>query len=242
MNTDRTLILLLVGIVVLNLSWTGAVNNRTGSLESRVETVEQDQESMAVFAGTNQSRSDTTSATASLYAYNTATGKATVVPAEIDAVPASGVYLDVAPVAHTATVQRSIVHAWSVANESQSPPPYRGTVIRINPPESWDTVGGGSAALSLASGFAATNPCIELNGSVAMTGGLTRSGTVIEVQHVREKAVAAKDRGVTVFVVPQGQAVDVDGIRVVEVATFAEATNYTLGRTPVCRSEAAKLN
>ncbi|AEM58741.1 hypothetical protein HISP_16131 [Haloarcula hispanica N601] len=242
MNTERTLILLLIAIVVLNLSWTGAVNNRAGSLENRVETVEQEQASIAVFAGANQSRSGATSATSSLYAYNTGKGKATVVPAEIEAIPASGIYLDVSPVAHTATVQRSIARAWSVANASQYPPPYDGIVIQIKPPESWDTVGGGSAALSLASGFAATNPCVELNRSVAMTGGLTRSGTVVEVKRVREKAIAAKERGVTVFAVPQGQAVNVEGIRVVEVATFGEAANYTLERTAECPTETAKLN
>lgn len=234
MNTDRALGVLLIALLVVDLSWTAAIDNRAGSLEQRVEGVERDQEVIAAFSGVNESVSDETQVTVSLYAYETGRDEAVVVPARITTIPSDGIYLDVGSVAHTAAVQRSIKRAWVVANNSRYRPAHRGVVVRLDPPSNWETVGGGSAALSIATGFAATDPCVELNESVAMTGGLTDDGTVVDVQNVREKAVAAKRRGVEVFVVPRGQRIEVDGIEVVGVATFERAAAYGLDRREPC--------
>lgn len=234
MNRTRLLVLLLLALVVIDLSWTAAVDSRAGTLEQQVDTIDDDQEALAVFAGATNTTTGHSETTVSLYAYQTGRREAIAVPAHLTTIPANGVYLDVEPVAHTAAVQRSIKRAWRVANQSRYRPTHRGVLVELAPPAHWDTVGGGSAALSLGIGFAATNPCVRYNDSVAMTGGLSVEGTVVEVEYVRAKAKRAAARGKDVFIVPAGQRVSVPGIRVVEATTFADARTHALERASSC--------
>jgi hypothetical protein len=230
----HVLVVVLIALVVIDLSWTAAVDYRTGSVADRVEGLEADQRSIAAFAGANATIGNATQASVDLYAYHTGSGDAVAVPARVSTIPADGVFLDVQRVAHTTTVQQSVTLAWRVANESEYRPAYRGAVVRLSPPPDWDTVGGGSASLSLAFAFAATDPCVAVNDSVATTGGLSSSGTVVDVEYVREKAVIARERGNDVFLVPSGQRVDVPGIRLVEVSSFEEAARYGLEENEHC--------
>lgn len=234
MKRSQLAVGVLVGLVVLTASWTAAVNHRVTQLESEIESLEASQEVLGVFAGVNRSGVEPTRETVSLYAYSTRTGDGIAIPATIVSIPAGGIYTDVSGVAQTATVQRSMARAWTVANESEYRPAHRGAVLQFQTPSDWDTIGGGSAALSLALGFAATDPCIRMNESIAATGGLTTDGTVVEVQYIREKAQAARERGIELFLVPGNQGVNVTGIRVVEVRTFEQAATVGLESNTAC--------
>lgn len=240
-NGTRGLVLVLVALVVIDLSWTAAVDHRASNVEDRVEDVAADQRDLAAFAGASETSPTRQRVTVPLYAYDSAAGEALAVPARVTTIPADGIYLNVGEVAHTATVQASIETAWTVANESASPPAYRGVVVNIAPPQDWDTVGGGSAALAMALGFAETNPCVDRRSDVHVTGGLTSGGTVVEVDHVEEKARAAAARNASVFVVPDGQGVAVSGIEVVEVTSFDEAAAVSLERNDSCDVAAKTL-
>jgi predicted S18 family serine protease len=85
-------------------------------------------------------------------------------------------------------------------------------------------------------GMTATNPCVTRNHSVAVTGGLTADGTVVEVQYVAAKARKAAELGLDAILVPAGQSVDVADITVIETKTFAQARDYGLNRDPTCLS------
>jgi ATP-dependent Lon protease len=227
----------LIGFVVITASWTAAVNHRVTELEAEMESLEESQEILGVFAGVNQSGMEPTRESVALYAYSTRSGDGIAIPATIVSIPADGLYTDVGDVAQTAAVQRSIARAWTVTNDSETPPAYRGAVLQFHTPSEWDTVGGGSGALSLALGFAATDPCTRMNESVAATGGLTTDGTVVDVQYVREKAQTARERGIQVFLVPANQGINVTGIHVVEVGTFEQAANRALESSSDCQSD-----
>lgn len=228
MNRTRTLVVLLVALTIVNISWTAAVDSRTANLASDVDGVERNQSVIAAAVGANGSLDGESSVNVSLYAYDENTDDARAVPTRVVAVPANGLYVDVRDVTHGVATQRATQRAWAVANGSDTPPAYRGGIVRIHPPESWNTVGGGSAALGVSLGFAATNPCVSLNRSVAATGGLDTDGTVRRVGHVEEKAIAAREDGVRTLLVPNGQRVSVPGIEVVGVQTFEAAAQQML--------------
>lgn len=230
----RLLLVLFVGLLIVDLGWTAAVNNRTAAVEDRVDRIDRDQGTLATYYGLNESVGGRTDAAVRLYAYEKATGDAVAVDARVVAVPADGLYLNVRELSLTAALQRAAKRAWTAASESAPEPAHRGAVVTIDAPSSWDTVGGGSAAVSLATGFAATNPCASVNRSVAATGGLTEAGRLVRVDAVEAKARAAQRRGADVFVVPSGQGVDVDGITVVEATTFGEAAEHTLDVRASC--------
>lgn len=233
----KVLLVLLVALVVVDVSWTAAVDHRASTAEDRLDRVERDQRVLGVYYGMNESLSRHTSANATLYAYERGPGAVRTVSVRVVSVPADGVYVDVSEVAHRLATQRSATRAWTVATSSDPQPAHRGALVSIDAPEEWDAVGGGSAALSLAAAFAATNPCVTANGSAAATGGLDEDGRVRRVEHVEEKARAAADRGVDVFVVPTGQAVEVSGVSVVEAETFRNASGHLLDTDEQCLAE-----
>jgi len=234
-NRTQLLVVLVLAVTVVNVSWTAAVDNRTASVSRDVEQLERGQAAIATSTGVNGSVGQPVNV--SLYAYDTDDGSATAVPTRVVAIPTDSLYVDVRRVSHTAPAQQATQRAWNVANASAVQPPYRGAAISMSPPQSWDTVGGESAALGLALGFAATDPCVSLNRSVAVTGGLDASGTVTEVAYVEEKAIAARENGVARIVVPEGQGVAVNGISVVEVTTFESATEQALDVDADCTQQ-----
>jgi hypothetical protein len=89
--------------------------------------------------------------------------------------------------------------------------------------------------------FAETDPCVDRRSDVHVTGGLTSDGTVVEVNHVEEKARAAAARNASVFVVPDGQGVAFPSIEIVEVTSFDEAAGVSLERNDSCDAAAKTL-
>lgn len=237
-NWTRVLLLLVLGLLLVDLSWTAAVNNRVGDTQRHLDGLEEDQRVLAAAYGMNESLGGDTAANATVYAHEKASGEVVGVPVRVAAIPADGLYVDVDRTGHTAAFQASTRQAWSIAQESETPPAYRGSMVSVRVPSSWDTIGGGSAALSIATAFAGTSRCADVDPEAAATGGLTDDGSVVRVQHVEEKARAAREGGLERFVVPAGQGVDVDGIRVVEASSFGDAADHLLRTDEACRRRA----
>ena len=66
------------------------------------------------------------------------------------------------------------------------------------------------------------------NPKILMTGTINADSTVGQVGGIQQKAIAAKDFGATIFLVPRGQKVPVAGIEVAEYNKIVEATNLVL--------------
>ncbi|VVB68187.1 Archaeal Lon protease [Candidatus Norongarragalina meridionalis] len=92
-----------------------------------------------------------------------------------------------------------------------------------------DAVGGHSAGAAAAIATIAALRGEELKNDTLVTGKLgSGEGSIAQVGRVEEKAAAVKTAGYTTFLVPKGEGVEEDGLRVVEVSTVAEA--YALMR------------
>ncbi len=97
-------------------------------------------------------------------------------------------------------------------------------------------VGGSSAGLMWGLGLYDLLTPGDLTGgrTIAGTGVMGLDGTVLPIDGIDSKIVAAADAGATVFLLPEGneaaaRAVDVDGLELVPVASFDDALAYLGG-------------
>jgi uncharacterized protein len=73
---------------------------------------------------------------------------------------------------------------------------------------------------------------VGMNEGVAMTGTVNPDGSVGSIGGLLEKAITADQEGVTTFLIPQGQGVEVanhtfiNGMNIIEVSTIREAYGY----------------
>jgi len=92
-----------------------------------------------------------------------------------------------------------------------------------------DVVGGHSAGAAAAIATIAALRGEELRNDTLITGRLgSGDGSIASVGRIAEKAAAVREAGYSVLLVPKGEGVDEEGLRVVEVSTVAEA--YALMR------------
>lgn len=235
MNRSTLLNLVLVGLVLMNISWTYGMYNHTNDLQDRMDAVEAEQEDLKEFIvgnagetnGSGEFASDTeTTATVLAYDGEEDTGK--LVDVTVTSLPGDGVYLNVENVNMRTTTQASIKNAHTAVENTSYQPPYGAVAVELEVPDNWDYVSGGSAGLPIAVAIASTHPDYELNESVVLTGGIDSEGRVKSVEYVREKAIAAREDGKEKIVVPPGQKVDVDGIEVVVAVTLEDALEHGL--------------
>lgn len=239
MDRSTLINLILVGMVLMNLSWTYGMYNHTNELEDRMEAVETEQEDLKDFivgsAGdanrTGEFASDSET-TAQVLAYDGEEDTGKLVTVTVTSLPGDGVYLNVENVNMRATTQASIKNANTAVKNSSVPPRYNAVAVELDVPSEWDYVSGGSAGLPIAVAIASTHPDYRLNESVVLTGGIDSEGRVQSVEYVREKAIAARENGKDTIVVPPGQKVDVDGIQVVVAVTLEDALEYGLDPAP----------
>lgn len=159
-------------------------------------------------------------------AYDTERSHGVAVPVTVRPIDASGLYVDVANTTHIASLQTSLRRASQVADDETG---YTGGYrFGFETPDHWEYVGGQSAGVMFTLAMIATDPDYRLADDVAATGEVTTQGTVGNVRHVRRKAIAAREHGIEVFLVPHGQSVSVDGIRVVEVRNVSEAMEHAV--------------
>lgn len=221
---DRRLVLVAafaLGLVLAQAGWMLSVEQRLAAQDDRIDTLDRQQSEIAAAQGVDPNAS----ATVTVYAHEADSGSVETVTLHARSIPGEELYFDLSEVTATGRFTRSFRRAWWAA---RSPSPTRGVVITLDVPADWDSIGGGSAALPTAAAIVATDPCRRLDPDAGSTGALDAEGETVDVRFVREKAIAAREDGRETFVVPAGQAVAVEGIRVVGVESFAAARPYLL--------------
>lgn len=226
---DRRVVLLVVTLVGVVLLQSGALI----VLEHRQagpERVSSESSASTPATPTNTTGSNPATVSVTVYAFDESAEE--VRSATIHVTPTEGesLYFDMTAVRPTARFARSLQYAHRAARRIAD---VGGVKIRIDGPDSWETIGGGSAALPVAAAITATDRCYRLDPSVASTGALDGEGQVVPIDHVRPKAEAAREAGTTRLVVPAGQTVDIDGIDVVGTDRFDE-TSPLLQQTRSC--------
>ncbi len=156
------------------------------------------------------------------------------IPIEVIIKNGSGdLFLNVANVLFDEMLQSSAQTAVKVAREiTGANMANKDILINIEaPPEAQGLViSGGSAggAITLASIAAMSGKTIRKD--VLMTGTINDDHTIGKIGEPRAKALAAKENGAVIFLVPAGQAGDVGevGIEIREVRTIEEAMQYAI--------------
>lgn len=103
-----------------------------------------------------------------------------------------------------------------------------GVQIRVGSPEEVARVDGPSAGAAMAIAIFARLHHKQIDNGVLITGTIRPNATIGWVGSVEEKAIAARDWGARLLLVPRGQRVDVDGIEIVEVSDLREAIAYVV--------------
>lgn len=103
-----------------------------------------------------------------------------------------------------------------------------GVQIRVGSPEEVARVDGPSAGAAMAIAIFARLHDKQIDNGVLITGTIRPNATIGWVGSVEEKAIAARDWGARLLLVPRGQRVAVDGIEIVEVSDLREAIAYVL--------------
>lgn len=97
-------------------------------------------------------------------------------------------------------------------------------IIRVeNPYTETLRLEGESAGASIAVALIANVQDFKLRQDVAITGTVNEAGSIGQVGDVPSKAAGAGSAGINILLVPKGQGVSAEGLRVVEVATIEEA-------------------
>lgn len=224
------LILLLVGIG----SWGYGEHHRASQLATENEELEKEIQALAANSSAPDGALATTyGAQVNVLAYSASRRTTTTIPVHVGLVPGRGTYLNAQGVVHTISAQQSVQRAHTALQTTNATPPFDAAVVSVSAPEDWDYVSGLSAGLPLAVAlYAASDPALQLNESVAMTGGITATGEVTAVDEIRAKAIAAREAGKTVLLVPSKQDRSVRGIRVIPITNLAEALNYAVTDAP----------
>lgn len=142
-------------------------------------------------------------------------------------------FLNVANVLVDETLQSSAQTAVLVAREiSRKSLSDKDVLINIEAQAQVQkiSISGGSAGAAMTLATIAALQDRTLRKDVYITGTINEDHTIGLIGGAREKALAAKDNGAVLFLVPQGQAGDVGnvGIEVKEVATIEDAVRLAI--------------
>jgi hypothetical protein len=103
-----------------------------------------------------------------------------------------------------------------------------GVIVRFGSPDRSIRVDGPSAGAAIAIAIYACLHGKQVDNQVLITGTIRPNATIGWVGSVEEKAIAARDWGARLLLVPRGQRVNVQGIEIVEVSDLREALAYVL--------------
>jgi predicted S18 family serine protease len=102
-------------------------------------------------------------------------------------------------------------------------------IFRISSGDEATYLYGSSAGAALTISIIAAVLGKNINQSVAVTGRITRDGRIRSVAQIREKAIAARDAGISVVLVPAGsESVEVEGIKIEYVRKISEVEERML--------------
>ncbi len=160
--------------------------------------------------------------------------KGYLIPLEVIIKDGSGnLFINVANVLFDETLQSSAQTAVRVARGVTRTSLFdKDILININAPEQERNViiSGGSAGASITLAAISALQGKTLRDDVYITGTINEDHTIGRIGAARAKALAAKENGAVMFIVPQGQKGEVGlvGIEVREVATIEEAVKLAI--------------
>lgn len=165
------------------------------------------------------------------YTIGVSDGVGVVVPIEVKITKGTGlISVDIKNVEMLSDVQDSVRTAVKVAQD------YTGidfskkdvTISFVNEDKQIVSIDGPSAGSVITTTIIAAAKDKVINKKILMTGTIEMDKSIGEVGGVSEKALAAKEFGATVFLVPLGEKVSIPGIEVVEITTIQEPVNLIL--------------
>lgn len=157
-----------------------------------------------------------------------------LVPLEVILKEGKGnLFINVAKVRYDETLQSSAQTAIHVARDvSKTSLANKDIFINIKSPSEVEDliISGGSAGGAIALAAIALMEGRTLRSDVLITGTIREDHTIGKISAARAKALAAKDNGATIFLVPEEQKSDVGdiGIDVEEVKTIEDAVRYAI--------------
>jgi predicted S18 family serine protease len=160
--------------------------------------------------------------------------KGHIIPLEVIIKSGKGnLFLNVANVLFDETLQSSAQTAILVAREVSRKSLFdKDVLINIEAPiqEQRISISGGSAGAAMTLTAMAALQEKEIRKDVFITGTIREDHTIGRIGAPRAKALAAKENGAVIFLVPAGQKREVGdvGIEVKEVATIEEAARYAI--------------
>jgi ATP-dependent Lon protease len=157
--------------------------------------------------------------------------KGVVIPIEVKITKGTGIIsVDIKNVELLSEVQDSVRIAVKVAQDYTDIDFSKKdvTVSFINEDEGIVSLDGPSAGSVITTTIIAAAENKTLNKKILMTGTIEMDGSIGQVGGVREKALAAKEFGADVFLVPAGEKVNLPGIEIAEVKSIQEPVNLIL--------------
>ncbi|HEY9206099.1 MAG TPA: S16 family serine protease [Candidatus Methanoperedens sp.] len=158
--------------------------------------------------------------------------KGHVIPLEVIIKSGKGnLYPNIANVRYDETLQSSVQIAILVAREvTRTSLSDKDVEINIESPVEAQglIISGGSAGTAITLAAIAAMEGKTIRKEVLITGTINEDHTIGRIGAARAKAMAAKDNGAVLFLVPSGQKSDVGdvGIEVLEVETVEDAIKY----------------
>lgn len=158
-------------------------------------------------------------------------GEGVTIPVESEVKEGEGrLLLDVGGTLYLAETQLSISSA-AMAAEAVTGTNLgdKDVIITVeNPYQQTLAFSGESAGASFAAAIIANIDGKNIRGDILLTGAINPDGTIGAVGDVPVKAMAAKNAKAKTLLVPKGQGVQVEGLRVVEVSHIEEALKLLL--------------
>lgn len=171
------------------------------------------------------------SSTLEIYTLGVRDEEGVPIPLRIEMKTGEGrVLIDTEGVLLEPSVQSAVKTAFQVAqNISGADLRKKDIIFRIvNSFNETLVLSGESAGAAMTVGLVALVTGRQVKQGVVITGEINEDGSLGKVSQIEPKAEAAKRANATTFLVPQGQAVRIEGISVVEVSDIHEAMRYIL--------------
>lgn len=160
------------------------------------------------------------------------TGRGSVIPMYVSVTSGSGrVFLDVSNIVFDESLQSSAQTAVLVARYYTRVDMRDKDVKIVLKPETTDrvyTIGGGSGGAAMAIAVIAALKGVNLSDDVLITGTIKPDGRIGRISGQKAKALAVREHGARMFLVPSGQKVSINGIKVREVRNIEQALQYVL--------------
>lgn len=154
-------------------------------------------------------------------------GNGVVIPLEVTIRNGNGsLFLDVTNILFDETLQSSVQRAIQAAGEiTRTNIDEKDILISIGSPTAAKNteIAGGSGGAAITIAIIAAMEEQDISKDILITGTIERYHFIGEVGLIKPKAIAVKEEGAKVFIVPEGQEESVRGLEIIEMLTIEDA-------------------